>query len=932
MGHRTRVACSLVLATAGLAAAGARLGSADPFASCEALMRTAPADPASAACFRDVAMKAELRAEARRRLDGHLAAEPGNPGVLLALANVEAWFDAPRTEDLYRRAIERFRALANPRGIVNAARSLTLYLQRHERLDEASAALDVAEHESTRLGDRELTIGVQTLRARILWKGGIDLGRAYRTLKEVEPEVMAGSSPATKEQLLATLASITRGLGRYHESIDAGRRLAEVGRADHDNWSFAGGLFMEASATMEWIEDGPRDQRADALLALVRTGFDLAVATDNAALEAQFGEMLAVLAPGPDSAAQLARCLEIAAEIDRTDVAAQCRRTRDLQLARTDPEAALASLAASITRARTSGDQETLAYDLVARASVRWRVGPRHRALAETLDALDAIEAIRDRQRDDRVKTLLFASWTPVYLAASGQLLAAGDLAAGFAITERWRARMLLESLDRSLATRGLVPPGPLRDRRDAVLDRISSIQEQLFDARTDPDRQRLLDELTRAEAEEAELREAIADAAPAFAAVRRPRFVTVAELAGALGADEAVVSFQLAAERDLLGDPLGGPWVMIVNRGGAHAYPLAPRADLDTAIEAFVGLLHRRDGSEGPAAAALYRALLGPAEAELSSVRRLVIVADGALHRIPFAALRPAADQPALAERVEITLAPSATLWLRLREQSLAAGVAALALADPELPTTAAASSERGWAASIASTIAPLPHARAEARHVARAVGAGSRTLLGAAASEHALKHVELDDYRILHFATHAVVDGEYPDRSAVLLSPGAANEDGLLQPRDLAGVDLRGRVVVLSACRSATGAIVRGEGVLGLTGAFLQAGAHAVIGSLWPLRDDEAAALFSDLYRHLARGRTLDGAVAAAQRDAIRRGAPTAVWAGVVVVGDGSVSPVAARAVARPRWDRAAWLASAVLTLASVVLVLVLVRRHRR
>jgi CHAT domain-containing protein len=103
-----------------------------------------------------------------------------------------------------------------------------------------------------------------------------------------------------------------------------------------------------------------------------------------------------------------------------------------------------------------------------------------------------------------------------------------------------------------------------------------------------------------------------------------------------------------------------------------------------------------------------------------------------------------------------------------------------------------------------------------------------------------------------------------------------------------------LEGRAVVLSACRSARGSLLRGEGVVGFGRAFLRAGAHAVVGSLWPLRDDDAARLFGAFYRHLADGAAVGAALRAAQREAVRDGRPASAWAGLVVIGDGRLTPL--------------------------------------
>jgi CHAT domain-containing protein len=181
------------------------------------------------------------------------------------------------------------------------------------------------------------------------------------------------------------------------------------------------------------------------------------------------------------------------------------------------------------------------------------------------------------------------------------------------------------------------------------------------------------------------------------------------------------------------------------------------------------------------------------------------------------------------------------------------------------------------------------LPHAVSEARAVRGALGGDSVVLTGEQATESALKGVEIGRFRVVHLAAHALVDERNPDRSAVLLGAGAPTEDGLLQYREIVDLDLAGPVVVLSACRSGSGPVVGGDGVLGLAQAFFLGGSRTVVASLWPLRDDEAATLVERFAAGLGQGRTVAAALAEAQRAMIDRGAPAAAWAGMVVLGDG-------------------------------------------
>jgi hypothetical protein len=336
--------------------------------------------------------------------------------------------------------------------------------------------------------------------------------------------------------------------------------------------------------------------------------------------------------------------------------------------------------------------------------------------------------------------------------------------------------------------------------------------------------------------------------------------------------------------------------WVFVITRDRAEVLPVPSHARLEMRIAVYLGLLENRDGSELAAAEHLSSVLMGETLRGLpAKIRRLVIVPDNPLSQISFGTL-PSVDGARLAERFEISYAPSATLWLRWRQAapavSLGAGV--LAFADPELSLESRVAEERAgdtWLEGL--RLGRLPHARREVLEVRRQLG-GGEVRLGAGASEHFLKQTDLARFRVLHFAAHAVIDEDRPDRSSVVLAPGAGDEDGLLQVREIVDLDLKDRLVILTGCRSARGEALEGEGVMSLSHAVFQAGARAVVASLWPLRDDETAALMEEFARQLARGRSVSAALAAARRVRIEAGAPAVAWAGLVVLGDGDFVPV--------------------------------------
>lgn len=341
----------------------------------------------------------------------------------------------------------------------------------------------------------------------------------------------------------------------------------------------------------------------------------------------------------------------------------------------------------------------------------------------------------------------------------------------------------------------------------------------------------------------------------------------TVASVAGALPGDDTALLEYVTGAR-------GAPTTLFVTtRSGVRAATLPSVDSLLPSVRRLLAAIESGD-DDLPLTRALGNALLTPALQSLPpSVRRLVIVPDGALHRVPFDALRLADGRAAL-ERFEISLAPSAAVASLLRHRASPRGPArVLAFGDGALD----------------SSFARLPESGREAR-IAASYGTGSVVRLHEQASAAYLEHAPLDGFRVLHFATHAVVDERSLLRSAIVLAPGDG-EDGFVSPGDLAALPLAADLVVLSACRSAGGVVVDGEGVQGLTAPLLAAGARAVVATAWPIDDHETVAVIADFYRALSRGATVGSALRDAKLAAMHRGTPARDWASFAVIGDPSV-----------------------------------------
>lgn len=657
-------------------------------------------------------------------------------------------------------------------------------------------------------------------------------------------------------------------------------------------------------ALLDEAAEIPTEERRQEVIRLARATLDAAIAANYRSIQARAHWQLGTLLSGEEAYQHLESCLE-AADIARDR--SYCLNALARHFASTNPQRAQAAIDESLELAREAKDYWSMAFAWRERMRVSWAAdNPYDQVVRDSRSALDAIEMLRELQASSTNQARAFAAWSEDYYWLSGRLIEATlsgnrpeGVGSAFLVAERMRARTLLDTLEAAQA----LPEAafPLRQRRAAVMEEISAVQRRLLN----PDlpvaeRKEATRHLSDLEMEEAEIQNKLARAAPSLAT--QPRLIGIPEVRQALAPNEALLSFQVAPWEDPWKDFSGGSWLTVVTRQGTRAYRLPGRGELRSAVRLFNGTFNRRDGSEATPAGALYRKLLEPALKDLpQGIEKLVLIPDDVLHQLPFGALRATKDAPPIAARFELSQVPSATLWLEWKkEKASPSRTPALVFADPPPPggkngQIALASTERS-AAVFASTsrLGPLPYAREEGRAVVSHLGGGSVQRLGDKATEAFLKHAPLHEYGLLHFATHAVTDEANPERSGVLLAPGDAAEDGLLQIREIVDLYLKGRTVVLSACSTNTGAVLRGEGVMSLARAFFQSGAHTVVASLWKLRDDEAAEFFDRFYDHLGRGLSVAASAHAAQRDLIEAGAPAAAWAGIVVLGDGDVVPL--------------------------------------
>jgi len=591
--------------------------------------------------------------------------------------------------------------------------------------------------------------------------------------------------------------------------------------------------------------------------------------------------------------------------------------------------------------ARVHGDLQ-VAQDYFHRAlQIRERLAPDSNVVAESLinlgklalkkrDFSDArslfaravtiLEAQRGRIPSAEARAFMVAKYGSAYEGLVETSLALHNLPAAFSASERAKARSLLDLLAEARVDirKGIDPSLLKRERQLQELLNVKADRQTrlLSEKHTEQEAAAAAKEIDALTTEYHALEEKIRISSPHYAALTQPRPLTLKEIQQeVLDQDSLLLEYSLGEEASSL---------FVVTRNSIQSYGLPKRAEIEALARQTYELITARNKfkpGEGAqqkntrileaetnyqrSAARLSQMILSPAAAQLGT-KRLLIVADGALLQIPFAALAdPVSSNPqALLITHEILSLPSASvLAMERRELASRKPVARqLALfADPAFEQDDArvsasekifnrqhatakpemAANKPGRDASFKdlessdferavrdvpiadqrSKIRRLPFSREEANTIfdltrkndslkAMDFDANKKTATGA----------QLSQYRIVHFATHALLNNDHPDLSGIVLSlvdRQGQPIDGFLRLNEIYNLHLPADLVVLSACQSGLGRQIKGEGLIGLTRGFLYAGAERVLASLWNVDDEATAELMRRFYQRFLHER---------------------------------------------------------------------------
>jgi CHAT domain-containing protein/Tfp pilus assembly protein PilF len=825
----------------------------------------------------------------------------------LGVARLELGQYAQAAEALHRSA-ELWRAVGDPRRLGDVLNQAGRTDRKLDTAEEAKAHYEEALVLSRRVGDRELE-GKLLNNLGSLLTGQGEARSAIIYLEEALRLAKEWKDPETETSALINLGSAHEDLGEREQALDYYKQAFTLAQTLGDkNLQAAvlnnlGNTFQSLGA---WEEAIQRFEQALALNRELGDGLNEAKTLNNLGVAREkLGQIAeayhraeAALAKARESGNQdlqatiLTNLAYISLTENRPAEALEfCEQA--LPLAQFSKEQQAATLSALGSARRRLGDRagarEALHQALILSqerqdpnreagitlelARLRRDEGDLRGAADLAARAIELIESIRGRVVDEDLRALFLASKQSYYgfyidiLMELHRLDAqAGFAARAFEQSERARARGFLDSLAEAMADAELLE----RERR--LRGEINALDRHRQDLLRDRASSAKMAEAAR------RLEEAVERYKKIESDLTRREPLSLEQLQKEVVGDALLLEYTLGDERSYL-------WA--VTADSLTAFVLPPRSEIEAAAQLFYERLTARnsvlegelpvqrglriaqaDEEAVQAAAELSRIILLPVEPLLGS-RPLLVVSDGALQRVPFSALpfpsscvRGRAPVP-LIQRHGVVSLPSASVLKVLRDDvptpTAQKTLAVLAnpvfkFRGPKPPPSRVISEDR---MPDLSRLRTLPFSKIEADAIASLLSADQvLKALGHDASVALATGGELARYRFVHFATHGIVNSQQPELSGLVLSrfdERGEEVDGFLSLPEVYNLRLNADLVVLSACGTALGKEIRGEGLIGLTRGFMYAGTSRVLASLWSIDDQSTAKLMESFYRGL-------------------------------------------------------------------------------
>ncbi len=575
-------------------------------------------------------------------------------------------------------------------------------------------------------------------------------------------------------------------------------------------------------------------------------------------------------------------------------------------------DAATDVLLSALEKSRAMGLRGIEAETLTALASLSFDLGNLEIAEHYASESILLFESLRTKVTADRLRMSYFATKNSAYKTYVDVLMRRHHLNPGdgrditaFQIAERWRARSLLDELQRPEPHFGNAATDQLRARLRLLRKKLNILSKHQIEQGLSP---------TDAEENQLKVNTVLReyDVLEAQLRMKSARSLTLvddnaidlAELQQLLHDTDILVEFYLGERQS---------YAWIVTESEFTSVELPPKTlieeDANAVARLLASVLERRRRPEQQAklkrARFKLRAEIISPIAEHLRLKNIIFIGDGALQRIPFAALPSENDtRIPLGLAHEITIAPSASVLIALRDRKALRPTPQHSIAvfadpvfsanDPRVSQRTESIQAKFRRTTLSGTLGRLVFSDEEASAIKANSPRDSLVAIGFEASKQKFVSSSIGDYRFLHIATHGFLDTRSPELSSLvfsLLDRRGRPIDGFLGLSEIDGLHLNAELVVLSACDSGLGKQLPGEGIVGFGHAFLRAGAQRVMVSLWPV-DDEATAVFMKLFykgllsQHFSPAAALRSAQKYMQKQV--RWSDPYYWAGFVLEGD--------------------------------------------
>lgn len=838
------------------------------------------------------------------RIYDHVGTKQGK-GVLLGNMGVayRDLGDLQRATDYQNQALAIWRALKDKHGVALALTNLGIVFAQHGETRKALSLHQEALPLCLELGD-------QNCEARAYWQ----LASVYASLGETQTALnyYEKSAAIYRRQVGRTVAQVRmlNSAGTLFWSLGQKRRALEFHNEALDLARKSDSRGDEATTLSHLAEVYKDEGETPKAKDLYRQALVICREIKNRLCEATNLNRLGLIAQGAGNNEEAITLFEQALA---TSAAMGTKYLRALALnnlgtvhqSAGKPKIALeyfTEARALFREIENKSGEATMNYRL---ASVQTTLGQMGEARRNISAALEIVETIRGKIANPDFRSSYFSTVQQYYdlyidlLMREHRTRPDDDLdLTALQVSEQARARSLLDLLKEAKTDARQGVEAKLLAREKELVELINGKAAQQQQAFIDPRKAELAQslgaEITRLSDEYENLQANIRQSNPRYAELIHAGRLSREDLHKLLDPETVLLEFKLGEEQSYL-------W--LVTQNTVESFELASRGEIEPLAKQAYELLTERNRSltrETRAqklsriqttdqrllgvAARLRQLLFEPVSSAITG-KRLVIVAEGALQYLPFSLLANAGELPSnglkqpLAAN-EVVLLPSIGVLAQLRRENAGRRPPGNSVAvfadpvfesdDPRLPAEVRTTSPGSNAALIDSQSdfdfgpagARLPRlfaSREEAQAILALAPPGSTysALDFNASRERALSR-QLSQYRVLHFATHGLLNTARPELSGIVLSlydEKAQPRDGFLRLNQIYNMQLSSDLVVLSACRTALGKDVKGEGLIGLTRGFMFAGVPRVIASLWKVDDEATAELMKYFYRNLLR-----------------------------------------------------------------------------